>query len=415
MAKYQIADLREKRSALLTEAHKVLDAKQDTTDEARSAELETEYQRHESDLKELTTEIERRERLEGYKAEGYKAEGQVKEELRREDVVGKDEKRGKDAQAKLRDDEYREAMDIYLRRGKDELTQEQRSALTAGVDADGGYAVAKEWGDLVNGLRESSALRGAATVINGSTGGTLKIPRVANRMIIPGTGIVAEHVVTPDDAPDLNQVNLVTFTLRHMVKTSEEFVQDSSFDVEGFVGSELGFELGLKSGALYTNGTGTGTEVDTQPQGLFPALTAGTTAASIGYDQLVNLEHSVIAPYRVNGKWVMNDGTAAEIRKLKDGNGRPYWEYGLQVGQPSRIFGYEVLTEPYAPANGAAGTRPIAFGDIKRGLLIRDALGIGIRRLDERFADQFEVAWRGVLRTGSVLRDPNAVKALVKS
>ncbi len=421
-----LADLREKRSDLFHKQHELLTEIESTTDESRRAELETKYDRRDVELDSVDASIKRHEKLEARRAEA-EVVADIAERGGNPATEGEDDESGAERRGRpeirqrvqlpeaVNSPEYRSALVEYILHGREALTAEQRSTLTAGVDADGGYAVSQTWDALYNPLREFSVLRSAATVINGRTGGLFRIPRVASRLIIPGTGIVPESATAPNDAPSLDQIQLRTFTLRHEVKATEEAWEDEDFDVDTFIAGELGFELALKSGALYANGTGSASSADTQPQGLFPGVNAGHTAASIGYDQLVEVIHSVIAPYRINGAWVMNDGTVKDIRKLKDTTGRPLWEWSVQNGQPDRLLGYNVLIEPFSPANGAAGTRPIVFGDIKRALVIRDVVGIRMQRLNELHALEGEVGVLGRLRTGAVVRDPNAAKALVKS
>ena len=61
----------------------------------------------------------------------------------------------------------------------------------------------------------------------------------------------------------------------------------------------------------------------------------------------------------------------------------------------------------------AAGNRSVLFGDFSK-YVIRDVMGFDLLRLDERFADAFQVAFVAFLRTDGKLIDGGggAVKAL---
>lgn len=403
-----IADLLEERAAKRSQQLDLVDRQAAESDEARSAEMEREYQKRDAELVSLSRKIDL---LESEERDAKAADEKQSAAERAAKLDPSQDKRSREE--RLKSDEYRSAIDTYLRHGVGALTEEQRSAMAVGTDADGGYAVAELWADgLINPLRESSPIRNVATVIQTSTGGEMHFPRVATR--IAGVDIVAEATAANEDAPSLDEVIVGAKKLFHIVKASEEVVQDATFNVEGFIGSELGFELGLKSGSLYSLGTGTGVSGDAQPMGIFARASSAFTAASIGYDQLVDLEHSVLSPYRSNAQWLLNDTTAATIRKLKDTNNRPLWEYGIEKNRPARLLGYEVVIDPYAPAN-SVGNKPIAFGNFQRGYLIRDTLGVTIRRLDERYAEVGQVAWRGTLRTSGIIRDTNAIKVFTRS
>ena len=59
----------------------------------------------------------------------------------------------------------------------------------------------------------------------------------------------------------------------------------------------------------------------------------------------------------------------------------------------------------------AAGNRSVIFGDLKK-YIIRDVLGFDLIRMDERFADTFQVGYVAFLRTEGKLIQSEAVRAL---
>jgi HK97 family phage major capsid protein len=89
---------------------------------------------------------------------------------------------------------------------------------------------------------------------------------------------------------------------------------------------------------------------------------------------------------------------------MVDGNGRPLWEPSVQVGQPDRILGFPVLTDPNLTAVGTAAGTPIAFGDWST-FYIRDVGSVRLERSDDyAFANDL-VTWRCIFRTDSDLID----------
>ena len=86
-----------------------------------------------------------------------------------------------------------------------------------------------------------------------------------------------------------------------MIKISEELLNDSIFNLEQYIAREFARRIGAKEEEAFFVGNGTG-----KPTGIFNATggaALGVTAASstaIAMDELVDLYHSLKAPYRNN-------------------------------------------------------------------------------------------------------------------
>jgi HK97 family phage major capsid protein len=132
------------------------------------------------------------------------------------------------------------------------------------------------------------------------------------------------------------------------------------------------------------------------------------------YDDLVDLVHSVDPAYRAmpqpvepragvptpNTCWMMNDKSLAVIRKIKDSQQRPIWAPGLAGfagALPETILGYPVIVNNDSAQMGVSA-KSILFGDFSN-YFVRDALDVQVIRLNERFADNLEVAFIAFQRT----------------
>jgi len=390
-----IGDLIEERAKLVTEQRGILDKAAGETRELSSEESQ-EFDRIDSRVDDVTAEIRRHEKTQGH--EGLDIRAIAEERSAPED--GGAEERTLDRSS----DEYREALNAYA--AKRELSAEQRSTLKVGSDEEGGLAVPEEWGALHESLLEFGTVRGLAEVITTESGASFHIPYVKTYAEDPK--VVKEAETTPDDADEFGEKLVGAFKYARMTLASEEMVQDALFDVAGFVGRRLGFQLGRATNKGYVAGSGT-----EQPEGLMAKSVVGLsgvskTAGPTG-DNLIDLEHSVIRPYRANASWLIADKTLAIVRKLKDKNEQYLWQPSLQLGEPDRILGYPVYSDPDVEEVGSKKV-VVGFGDVKRAYLIRDALGVTIRVLTERYADKGQVAWRGVLRTDGRIIDQNAFK-----
>ena len=170
------------------------------------------------------------------------------------------------------------------------------------------------------------------------------------------------------------------------------------FNVESYLANEFGRAFGILEEEAFCVGTGSG-----QPTGIFNAYSSGSpvggeinvTTASVGKiiaDDLISLIYSLKASYRKNARFLMKDSTVADIRKLKDPTTGAYlWQPTLQMGQPDKLLGYELLTSAYAPAV-AADALPVAFGDF-HSYWIADRSGITIQRLNELYSTNGQVGF----------------------
>jgi HK97 family phage major capsid protein len=87
----------------------------------------------------------------------------------------------------------------------------------------------------------------------------------------------------------------------------------------------------------------------------------------------------------VNGEWVLSRATTQAAMLLKDGNGRPIFEFAERPGDPDMICGKPVNQSEYAPSTFTTGQYVGLFGDLSYYHIV-DQL-TEIQRLDEKFAE----------------------------
>jgi HK97 family phage major capsid protein len=105
----------------------------------------------------------------------------------------------------------------------------------------------------------------------------------------------------------------------------------------------------------------------------------------------------------MNGRFMFNDTTLRNIRKLKDGNGQYLWQPGLQAGVPGVLLGQGYRINQDMPAM-TTGLIPIVYGDLMK-YKIRDIQSIRFRRLVERYAESDQEAFVAFFRTDGKLLD----------
>jgi HK97 family phage major capsid protein len=303
-------------------------------------------------------------------------------------------------------------IDIPLQRSAPRTVAEAR-AMSTTTDSEGGYLVPTDLGAAVEvALLEFGGVREVATVIRTETGAQIDLPTVddsGNTGSIEGEN---DGLATTDVTFGVKSLNAYKVS-SDLVKIPFELLQDSAFDLASLLGRLLGERIARNSSALYTTGTGS-----SQPKGVVTASAAGVTAAGVAAitsDELIDLYHSVGRAYRRSGTWMMADSTAKYVRKLKDGDNQYLWQPGLSMGLPDTLFGAPVITNDDMAAL-ATGNKTVLFGDFSR-YYIRDVGAVRLIRLNERFADNDQIAWVAILRTDGELADAgtNPIKHLVQA
>ena len=173
---------------------------------------------------------------------------------------------------------------------------EVQNTLKIGTDSEGGYLVPDEFEKtLVEGLLEENIFRQLAKVITTSSGDR-KIPVVASK----GTASwVDEEGAIPESDDAFTQVSIGAYKLATMIKVSEELLNDSVFNLEGYIAKEFARRIGSKEEEAFFIGDGVG-----KPTGIFNTTGGGeigvtaSTQTVIKLDDILDLFYSLKSPYR---------------------------------------------------------------------------------------------------------------------
>jgi HK97 family phage major capsid protein len=316
--------------------------------------------------------------------------------------------------------EYREAFRAWCRLGP-QITDEQRHVLQQrryesrdmgiGTPTLGGYFVPQGFVyDVEVALKYYGPMLTTSKILDTATGNPLPYP-TSNDVSVTGA-IVGEGLQVTDADVSIGHIlfGACKFTTQ-MVKVSLELMQDSAFDIEDFLKDMFAIRLGRILNTMFTVGTGV-----SEPTGILVALTnnsapsytaqgsaantggSQTGANSIGYVDLVELEHSVDPLYRrpQGAMFMCHDQTLKSVKEILDKYGRPLWVPGVSSNAPDTILGY-----PYAINNDmaqiGAGNTTVIFGALKK-YMIRRVKEMAVIRLQERFADYGILGFLGFAR-----------------
>jgi HK97 family phage major capsid protein len=270
-------------------------------------------------------------------------------------------------------------------------------------------------------IEVSGVMQTGPTVLNTVGGEPIQIPIVNQHTGLSSatqsTVSAAQGGVLPSADPIFAQKTLTANKFGIMIQVSRELIDDSGVNLLGYLAMSAGRALGNFLGnELVNGGSGISGNILAAPVAITgPASASGTSAApdTTGiveggptYANLVDMEYSVIAPYRQSRScyWLAADKTLGTLRKLTDTVGRPIWEPSTVLGAPDLLLGKPLVADPFMPAIGV-GNKSIVFGDFSQ-YFIRMVGGVRFERSDDFAFSTDLVSFRAIIRADGNLMNP---------
>ncbi len=314
---------------------------------------------------------------------------------------------------------HQKAFNAYLRSGDDDglrgLELEGKSLSTA-VNSDGGYLVDPATSATVQSvLNATASIRSIASVVN--------VEATSYDVLVDygdvGTGWATETSnVTETETPSIDRITIQLHELSALPKASQRLLDDSAFDIEGWLAGRIADRFARAEAAAFISGDGidkpkgflTHTDVD---DAIWDWGTLGYVASgedgNVTADAIIDVVYALGAEYRANATFVMNSKTAGLVRKLKDNDGRFLWSDGLAAGQPATLMGYPVLIAEDMP-DATTGANAIAFGDFAAGYTVAERPDLRVLR--DPFSAKPHVLFYATKRVGGDVSDFAAIKLL---
>lgn len=315
---------------------------------------------------------------------------------------------------------HQKAFAAYLRSGEDEgLRSLVLEGKAMSVATDGGFLAAPQISASVQAaLRGAASLRAIANVVTVDSG---------SYEVLVERGDMASGWVTETAAPETatgttERVSIPLYELSAMPKVTQRLLDDSAFDLEGWLAGRIADRFTRAEAAAFVKGDGVdkpkgflthaqaanATATDTQV-GFLSTGVAGDFNAERPADALIDLVYALGAGYRANAVFVMNSKTAGAVRKIRDADGRFLWADSLAAGEPARLLGYPVLLCEDMP-DIAPSAKAIAFGDFGSGYTIAERPDLRVLR--DPFSAKPNVLFYATKRVGGGVTDPRAIKLL---
>ncbi len=315
------------------------------------------------------------------------------------------------------------AFAAYVRQGDEDRVRSldlEGKSLNTAVAAEGGVLVDPQTANRIETvLRGASSLRSVARIV--------QVEATAYDALIDhsemGAAWITESTAISETAtPNIDRISIPLHELSATPKASQRLLDDSAFDVEGWLAERIAARFARAENAAFIDGDG----VD-KPKGFLahPVITNGSwtwgaigtvsTGAEAAFapadpgDALVELVYALPAGYRANAAFLMNSATAGAVRKLKDADGRYLWAESLSEGQPARLLGYPVLIAEDMP-DIAANSHSIAFGDFRAAYTIAERPDLRVLR--DPYSAKPHVLFYATRRVGGDVTDFAALKLL---
>lgn len=207
----------------------------------------------------------------------------------------------------------------------------------------------------------------------------------------------------------ISQITLGGFLARCLAKISKSLINNSDFDIVGFVEAKMAQAIALYFEHELLIGT------DDKVEGL-KGITADMTvttavATKIASDELMDVQDKVIDNYQANAIWVMNRETRNAIRKLKDNEG----DYLLNRDFTAK-WGYTLLGKDVYCSDAMdkmlAGKTTIYYGDLS-GLAVKVSEDANMQVLTERYAEEHLLGILAFVEWDAKVADTQKISKLV--
>lgn len=186
---------------------------------------------------------------------------------------------------------------------------------------------------------------------------------------------------------------------------SRSLINNSHFDVVGFIVDEMAYSIHRFIENTLLNGSGNVT-------GLSNLTNVKTTASStaITADELILAQGQIKDQFQANAIWIMSPATRDALRLLKDEVGRYLLNDDITAPFGKVLLGKPVYVSDNMPEM-AAGNNAIYYGDM-RGLATKFSEDMNIEVLREKYATMHAIGVVGWIEFDSKIQDAQQIVAV---
>jgi HK97 family phage major capsid protein len=278
-------------------------------------------------------------------------------------------------------------------------------------------------------IEVSGVMQTGPTVLNTAGGEPIQVPIVQQHTGLTTAGaqvtVSAAQAATLATAdPGFGQKTLTANKFGILIQVARELIDDSGVNLLGYLAMSAGRAIGNALGSsLVAGGNGITGSILSAPVAVTGTSSTAAGASATGqvaggpsFSNLIDMEYSVIAPYRQSRScyWLAADKTMAALRKLTDTVGRPLWEPSTILGSPDLLLGKPLVADPFMTALNTSSNPSIAFGDFSQ-YFVRMVGGVRFERSDDFAFGSDLVSFRAVIRAdGNLMNPPTSVTPSLK-
>ena len=182
----------------------------------------------------------------------------------------------------------------------------------------------------------------------------------------------------------VTSIELDGYLARCLAKISKSLINNSNFDIVGFVQTKMAQAIAkfFEHELLF----GTEDKVDGLKGIATDMVVTSAKATAVTSDELMELQDKVIDNYQGGSVWIMNRATRDAIRKLKDGQGNYLLNRDFTARWGYTLLGKDVYCSD-AMDKMLAGKTAIYYGDFS-GLAVKVSEDANMQVLQERYAEE---------------------------
>lgn len=330
--------------------------------------------------------------------------------------------------------EYRSAFASYLREGGrdgDRLPPDVRAAMRVGSDPEGGYWAPTEMLSIMQTRAfETSPMRQVATV-QVTTAESVEFP--ADTDDATSGGWVGEtDARTATATPTMRMQKITAHEQYANPGVTQKLLDDAAINVEAWLAGKIADKLSRTENTAFVTGNGVSkprgfadygaaavtTDDASRAWGVLQYIPSGASGAFPAYSGTAADDASCLITaiaklnpvYRQGAIWAMSRATEAEVRKLRDADGRYLITYDLRdQALGFSLHGYPIVNMEDMAAIGS-NSYSIAFGNFNAGYMVVDRQGIRVLR--DPYTNKPYVQFYTTKRTGGDVQNFDAIKLI---
>lgn len=312
----------------------------------------------------------------------------------------------------------------YIRKGVDApLHHYEQKSLSTTTDRDGGYLVPSGLHDrLYSTLQSTSIMRSLANV--------REISSSALEMLIDKDSADAGWVAETEEreetkTPELAKMRIPVHEMYARPRATQKLLDDANVNVEDWLAQKIAQKMATMENEAFLQGDG-----DNKPKGILSYETCSlrdwewgkleeTPSGEDGgfpdegaANVLLDLFHSLKAPYLTGASWIMSRATQGILRTLRDPDNHQYlWQPPLAGVPTPTLLGYPIhLCDDMPSLVAGVPSKSILFGNFQEGYQIVDRTGMRVLR--DPYSSKPYVEFYTTRRVGGDVLNFEAIKVL---